>query len=70
MHDFLLLRLFSTYTLAVIFRNDLRAEFSMAPWCLLAAARAHPEITAGPWVQLLEIGFCSFIVGSSPCWVI
>jgi hypothetical protein len=37
-HNSLPLQLFSTSTLAVIFRDVLRAEFSMASWCLLLAA--------------------------------
>jgi hypothetical protein len=72
MHDSLPLQLFSTATLAVIFRDDLRAEFSMAPWCLLAATLTLPEITARTRVELLEtdLGFCFFIGGSSLRWVI
>jgi heme/copper-type cytochrome/quinol oxidase subunit 2 len=43
--------------LAVIFPDDLRAEFSMAPCCLFAAVLTLPEITGRIQVDLLEIGF-------------
>jgi hypothetical protein len=56
MHDSLPLQLFSTSTLAVIFRDDLRVKFLMAPWCLLAASLIHPEIPTRTRVELLEIG--------------
>jgi hypothetical protein len=57
MHDSLPLQLSSSSTLAIIFRNDLRAEFSMTPWCPLAAVLTLPEITARTRVALLDIGF-------------
>jgi hypothetical protein len=57
MHDSLTLQLFSTSPLVVIFRDDLRVEFSIAPWCLLATALTLPEITTRTWIELLEIGF-------------
>jgi hypothetical protein len=63
MHGSLPLQLFSTSTLTVIFRDDLPAGFSVAPWRLLAAALTLAEIAARTRVDLFEIGFgfCSFI---------
>jgi hypothetical protein len=68
MHGSFPLQLFSTSTLALIFREDLRAEFSMAPWCVLTAPLTLPEITARTQAELLEIrfGFC-FLLGTQVC---
>jgi hypothetical protein len=66
MYDFLPLQLFSTSTLAVIFRDDLSVGFSMAPRCPLAVVLTISEITARAWVELLSV--CPILIGDEICF--
>jgi hypothetical protein len=50
-------QLFSPSSWVIPFRDDLRVEFSMALWFLLAAAVTLPEITTPTRVEFPEIGF-------------
>jgi hypothetical protein len=45
------------FSLSVIFRDNLRPEYAMAPWCLLTAALTLSALSTHAWVEWIEIGF-------------